>query len=366
MKDEVSASSRSYFILHNSTFILLWGQLFLHLSLEWSYNQQYSYGWLVPLLGLYLLYTRWPDRPPASQPVLPLLSKITLVAVLVLLLPLRVLEEANPDWRLLSWIHAVLALVSTLALINLTFGKEWAGWFGWPFAFFLVAVPWPTTLETGVIQGLMRLVAIVTAEIANWGGIPAIPQGNLIQLPTGALGVSEACSGVRSIQASVMCCAFFALLYYLRALRTALLLLIGIGAAFALNVLRTLFLTVTAASHGISSVELFHDPAGHLLVVAIFGLSWFSAFKLAGQGRHGDTETRRGDAEKGRHGEVRDSSLRVSLSPCPPRLPPSPRLVHSHYRIRPPYRGWNGTLVPIRTRNLRHLSPMDSATAASS
>ena len=54
-----------------------------------------------------------------------------------------------------------------------------------PGAFIFVAVPWPTLVETPVIQGLMRLVAHVAAETAMLLGIPAQVEGNLIR---GALG----------------------------------------------------------------------------------------------------------------------------------------------------------------------------------
>src|ERR1017187_5264471 len=37
----------------------LWFALVNHLRVEWSVNPQYSYGWVVPLLCLGMLFQRW-------------------------------------------------------------------------------------------------------------------------------------------------------------------------------------------------------------------------------------------------------------------------------------------------------------------
>src|SRR6516225_3107315 len=37
---------------------LLW-----HLSCFWQIDPQYSYGWIVPLLSIYLAWRRWKSRP---------------------------------------------------------------------------------------------------------------------------------------------------------------------------------------------------------------------------------------------------------------------------------------------------------------
>ena len=41
----------------------LWFILFWQLSNEWSINEQYSYGWLVPFFALFFFWLRWEDRP---------------------------------------------------------------------------------------------------------------------------------------------------------------------------------------------------------------------------------------------------------------------------------------------------------------
>ncbi len=41
----------------------LWFVCCRHLSEEWRFNEQYSYGWFVPFFVAYLFWLRWKDRP---------------------------------------------------------------------------------------------------------------------------------------------------------------------------------------------------------------------------------------------------------------------------------------------------------------
>jgi hypothetical protein len=73
--------------------------------------------------------------------------------------------------------------------------------FLFPICFILTAVPWPHQFEVAIVQNLTKYVGATAAECANWMGIAALPKGNLIQLTNGYVGIAEACSGIRSLQA---------------------------------------------------------------------------------------------------------------------------------------------------------------------
>src|SRR4051794_20629026 len=47
-------------------FLLLWAVLIRQLSYVWSTNDQYAYGWFVPILGLGIIVKKWPTRPLAA------------------------------------------------------------------------------------------------------------------------------------------------------------------------------------------------------------------------------------------------------------------------------------------------------------
>ena len=77
-----------------------------------------------------------------------------------------------------------------------------------PLLFFLVSVPWPTLIEYPLIQTLTRMDVSATCDLVGWFGIPAVPHGNVIEVATGMVGIDEACSGIRSFQASLMISLF--------------------------------------------------------------------------------------------------------------------------------------------------------------
>ena len=213
----------------------LWFGLCRELSGEWSVNEQYNFGWFVPFFALYLFWLRWQDRPTpeiSSQKLevrSRLLQRFIGIAALLLLLPVRLFEIANPEWRLLAWIHALAVVTLTLLLLWWAGGKAWLRHFAFPVAFIFIAVPWPTALETPVIQGLMRIVAHVAAETAMLLGTPAQVEGNLIRVSNGLVGVNEACSGIRSLQTSLMIGLLFGEVKRLSVLRRVALVVVRLS-----------------------------------------------------------------------------------------------------------------------------------------
>src|ERR1043165_7129388 len=139
-----------------AAFILPWLEVIKHVSSEWSLNPQYSYGWAVPFLSIFLLWQRWTTRPVSQTPDSRGLPLLLITGSGLLLFPIRFVAEANPDWRLLSWILALAVVLISMSLVYLAGGWSGTRHFIFPFAFFLIAVPWPTFIEQTLIQNLMR------------------------------------------------------------------------------------------------------------------------------------------------------------------------------------------------------------------
>jgi exosortase len=247
---------------------ICWFFFFEELSDEWHINAQYSYGYAVPLLGLALLWRRWPERPQAVPGASP---RVTLAGImfLVLLPAIRVVLQANPEWRLLYWLHGFQVIGLSFCFLYWLGGGQWVGFFAPPILFMLIAVPWPMGLEQWAIQGLMRLVASLTVDVAGLLGIPAVQQGNLIETAVGVVGIDEACSGVRSLQSALMLSLFLGEMYRFTAARR--LALLGASLVFDLlaNLARTTFLVWAAANRGLAQMEAWHDAAGLLVMIIV-------------------------------------------------------------------------------------------------
>src|SRR5436190_8599342 len=260
----------------------LWFILCRQLSGEWSVNEQYNYGWFIPFFALYLFWLRWEDRPiegrypprsnfgTAPRPSLQIVAILIGVPTLFPLLPVRLFEIANPEWRPVAWIDA--ALVVTLPLLYLWYvgGRPWLRHFAFPVAFIFVAVPWVTPVEAPIIQGLMRAVAAVAAETVALFGIPAQLEGNLIRVTNGLVGVNEACSGVRSLQTALMIGLLFGELKRLSIWSRIVLVAGAIAIALAANLCRAIFLVWIAAAKGILEVSQWHNIAGYTIVALVF------------------------------------------------------------------------------------------------
>jgi exosortase len=315
--------------------VLLWAILIRSLAPQWSIYPNYGYGWSVPFLCLYLAWERWRTRPeprassPQPSPLLPEerekrlqdlpLSTLNSMAagprtacrpfggihfVLALfalvLFPTRLLQEANPIWRFASWALALEVVAITFGLVFILGGWRAVRHFAFPIGFFLVAVPWPSAVENGLIQSLTRANAATVVELLGWMGVPVLQRGNLIEISTGLVGIDEACSGLRSFQATVMISLFFGEFYRLRSVQRWLLIGGGAALAFVCNIWRTLTLVWVCDREGMGALSRWHDPAGVSILVACFTGLWLLALWL---------RSKRGEVTDHADGFARDATF---------------------------------------------------------
>ena len=245
-----------------------WLCFFNELRGEWDTNAQYNYGYVVPLLGALLCWRRWPERPAIRLSTSSLPGVLGFV-LLSLLLPLTLIREANPEWRLLYWTHGFLVLGLSLCLLYRAGGWSWVRYFAPPLLFMLIAIPWPMEWEQTIIQNLMRFVALLTVEVLGWLGIPSLQHGNLIEVGAGTVGINEACSGIRSLQSGLMLSLFLGEMYRFTAARRVALVLASLACVLVANVARTTFLTYTAAHRGLQQMEAWHDTAGLIVMLMV-------------------------------------------------------------------------------------------------
>jgi len=252
------------------------------LAAHWATNPQYSYGWLVPPLAAILLVRRWRIRP-APEPS-PKWATPLMISAAAIVLAAWLIAQPNPGWRLISLLLTLSAVAGSVGLSAQLGGWTWARHFAFPFFFMLTAVPWTGFAEDPLVQGLQRFVAGCTVTLLNFAGYPAVQRGGLIEIATGVLGVDEACSGVRSLQASLMASLFLGEFHRLRLGPRAILVAIGFAAAITTNIARTSFLSFSAARGGSANVSEWHDPAGYTILTACLAIIALAAELLRRRG----------------------------------------------------------------------------------
>jgi len=259
--------------------LCLCGELIAQIHLDWTLNPSYGYGWSVPFLAALLFRFRWNQRPDPTPPLARHLILTLLALMAGLLLPLRILAKANPDWRLVSWAVALSVVGIAFCCVFIAGGWRWVKHFAFPIVFLLVSVPWPTQLEQAVIQKLMHTVTGIDVELLTSFGVAALQHGNVIELATGNLGIEDACSGIRSLQSTFMLSLFLGEFYALNPRQRIYLLFGGASFAFGFNIVRTFLLAYVASRSGPEAASKWHDTAGwSVLMGCLMGLWGLSLY----------------------------------------------------------------------------------------
>ncbi len=245
---------------------------------EWQVDPQYGYGFLVPVLCVVLFIQRWRDRPKPTAPKAARGAVVIALLLLFYLLAVPPFFEANPEWRILGITGALSATALTLLLVYGLGGKAWGRHFLFPVLFFWIAIPWPRNLEEVVMGYLMEHNAIAALEVLHWCGVAAARSGHLIALPTGMIGVEEACSGVRSLQSGIMAALFLGEIFRFGWFSRSVLVSCAIAISLAGNFLRATTLSLLASKSGIEAIETWHDTAGFLILGSTLGGIWLLAY----------------------------------------------------------------------------------------
>ena len=245
---------------------LWWAALWNELRIDWETNPQYAFGWSIPAIAICFFAMRWSRRPDAERLFAGACGWIcaALTGVVLLHLPVRFLAEANAEWRMLYWIQWGQCAALSFGFLGIMGGRTWVRHFAFPIVFTAVAIPWPVFAETALIQTMTRSVAALTVEGLFWLHIPAIRLGNLVRLGGETVGLNEACSGLRSLQTSLMLALVAGEFWTLPRVRRALLLMGGVTIAFVLNSARTLTLSVMVEKGGHAAFDRWHGFAGNV------------------------------------------------------------------------------------------------------
>jgi len=256
----------------------------------WRGNPNYSYGWIVPVLSLTYAARRLTlakseniARPTLAVPILVVVFIGIVAAAIIFGLEFAREQVLHPI--IVIWTIAFVPITLTFLACWLAGGRNLLRAELFPILFFLVAVPWPPRFEQPITAGLMQAVAAATTGLLHWFGIPAQTAGGAITLRTGVVGITEACSGMRSLQAGIMFGLAMGEWFLLRPFRRLALLLIAVALALATNLIRTLALSLQAEWHGLAAIEKIHDLTGTLAVTILVIAIWVCARALCSRPR---------------------------------------------------------------------------------
>lgn len=260
----------------------VWLPLLTRLSLSWRSDPELWHGWAVPLVAMGIARVRWQEWSgpmPVSRRARRL-GEWGYGVALVLSLALLPVIEANPAWPSAQWLGAGLATIATLSILAAWGGRDAWRTFGFPLFFMHTALAAPALVKEPVMDFLMQSNAFIAAEVLSLLGKTAVVRGNLIEVEAGVIGVEEACSGLRSLQAVWMFAWMFGAVNRLRWSGRWQVVGFAVAAAWVGNLGRTMVLTWRMEDAGIAAGEAWHDASGVIALVLTLGAVFALAVRV--------------------------------------------------------------------------------------
>ncbi len=245
-------------------FDLLFYDVIAKLVQDWATDDNYSHGFLIVPISLYLAWERR-DRLLRAPLAPSSLGLIVLVGGIVLLVA--------------GVLGAELFVTRIALLAVLTGGILYI--FGWvhlrllafPLALLLLMIPIPAIIFNQIAFPLQLSASRFAAEVLSLWGIPVLREGNVIMLAHTTLEVAEACSGIRSLMSLVTLGILLGYFTESRSWVRWVLGLVTIPTAILANGLRVAGTGILAHYWGAEVAEgFFHTFSGWLIFGFAFGM----------------------------------------------------------------------------------------------
>jgi exosortase len=230
----------------------------------WSTDDNYSHGFLIVPLALYLTWER-------RERFLGQAAKPSLVGLVVVLASLLVLAAGVLGSELfLTRISLVGSLVGAVLFLQ--------GWgrlrvLAFPLVFLLLMIPLPAIIFNQIAFPLQLLASRVGEQTLTSLDIPVLREGNVLILATTTLEVAEACSGIRSLVSLLTLGIMFGYFADSRQWVRLAIAFSTIPVAIAANGLRVAGTGIAAHQFGPEAAEgFFHTFSGWLVFIAAFAM----------------------------------------------------------------------------------------------
>jgi exosortase len=162
-----------------------------HFYHAWTVDENYSHGFLVPLISLYFA------SQVARRGSVPVDGGIRVGTLLLLVALAGCLATIPVPIFFLADLSLLIGLAGLFALL---FGTAALKRYWFAFFFLLFMVPLPVALYSKIASPLQLLASRVASTVMNASGVPVLCEGNKITLPGGIqMFVAEACSGMRQM-----------------------------------------------------------------------------------------------------------------------------------------------------------------------
>ena len=242
----------------------LYYSILFHLALQWGEDPNFSHGFLVPVFAIFVL---WRERSRLfSLPLRPCSWGLLLMAFSLAMLVVGVLGAELFLARL-----SLLLLIAGVVVV--CFGASHLRAALFPLCFLFLMIPIPAIVFNQITFPLQILASKVAGASLPWLGVPALREGNIINLPAMSLQVAEACSGIRSLLSLVTLAAIYGYLIISKNWMRIALVLAAVPIAIVANSLRIVVTGLLVQYWSPEKAEgFFHIFSGWLVFLVSIGM----------------------------------------------------------------------------------------------
>ncbi len=252
------------------TILIAYAPVIYDLVIDWSTDDNYSHGFLVPLVSAWFL---WRQRKQWKKTVFQY-SPAGWVMILFALAML-IVGTAGAEY-----FTARCSLVFLIFGLTWTFGGKPALKLAWfPIAYLLFMIPIPYVVYYAATFPMQLFASKLSGIGLEIIGVPHVLSGNIIRLPNYSLEVAEACSGLRSLVSLLALGAAYARLTQPRLAWQLALFVLTVPIALAANVFR---IWVTAVGAYAISPKIAEDFLHEFSGIVVFVISFIMLFIIGG------------------------------------------------------------------------------------
>ncbi|MEI6209327.1 MAG: exosortase A [Desulfuromonadales bacterium] len=246
---------------------------------QWYSDENYSHGFLVPIIAGYFLWQRWPD----------LKGRLVKPDGLGLIVIIWGLVQLLIAWLGVEYFTMRSSLIVLLAGMTLFwFGREVLKGMALPLGYLIFMIPIPYIIYDMAAFPLKLFVTRVSVAFMKIVGVVVMREGNIIMFPTTTLEVADACSGIRSLISLLAIAVAYSFVMKTSPLRRWIIICSAVPIAVATNSLRVIVTGILAQWWGARAAEgFFHEFAG--MAVFVLAMVMLVAFGAAVKGGKGET-----------------------------------------------------------------------------
>lgn len=244
-----------------ASIVLLYAPIVSEMVKDWYNDDNYSHGFVVPLIAGYFIYVK--RRELFEAQVVPAWSGFIVISAGLL--------QLLAAWLGVEYFNMRASLVVVLiGCVLFIFGMRVFKVCRVSLLYLFLMIPIPYIIYDAVAFPLKLFVTKVSVAFLQLLGVIVLQEGNIIMFPSVTFEVADACSGIRSLMSLVALSVAYAYFLKISTLKRWILIVSSVPFAIITNAVRVIVTGILAQWWGAKAAEgFFHEFAG----MAVFALA---------------------------------------------------------------------------------------------